>query len=210
MRHERPPPRYVVGATPAMLRGTACGVTMRTVTNHGPNGIPASTDTLFTTVYDELKRLARARLRDDQRATLSTTELVHETFLKLSAGTDAEWQNRAHFFATASRAMRQVIVDFARRRRAVKRGGQPTRVSLSDAEQDLSIELDGMVALDEALNDLDHVDPELRQVVELRFFGGLQEDEIGEVLGVGLRTVQRRWFKARLFLLRELNVIREG
>jgi RNA polymerase sigma factor (TIGR02999 family) len=192
----------------APLRGKACRGTVRTVTDQGSHGEPASTDAFFSIVYDELKRLARSRLRADERATLSTTELVHETFLKLSAGTDGKWQGRAHFFATASRAMRQVIVDFARRRRAAKRGGQPTRVSLSDAEQDLVLELDEMVALDDALNELDHVDPELRQVVELRFFGGLQEEEMAELLGVGLRTVQRRWFKARLFLLRELNVRR--
>ena len=89
------------------LRRLACGGTMPTVTHQGSRGKAASTDALFATVYDELKRVARSRLRDDKRATLSTTGLVHETFLKLSAGTDAEWQGNAHFFATASRAMRQ-------------------------------------------------------------------------------------------------------
>jgi RNA polymerase sigma factor (TIGR02999 family) len=175
------------------------------VSDQGVPGKPASTDALFTTVYDALKRLARSRLRGHDRATLSTTELVHETFLKLSGDSSAHWQDRAHFFATASRAMRQVLVDFARRRRAVKRGRQPTRVSLSDAEQDLTIEMDQMVVLDEALDELDRMDADLRQVVELRFFGGLREEEIAELVGVGLRTVQRRWFKARLFLLQELN-----
>lgn len=166
---------------------------------------PASTDALFAVVYDELKRIARHRLRVGH-ATLSTTELVHEAFLKLSGGAGAEWQGRAHFFGAASRAMRQVMVDFARRRRTARRGGEPTMVSLSDADETLCVELDGMLALDDALDELDRVDQRLRRVVELRFFCGLSEEEIAHVLGLGLRTVERDWFKARLFLLRELNL----
>lgn len=169
---------------------------------------PASTEELFAVVYDELKRIARHRLRSSN-ATLSTTELVHEAFLKLSGGAGTEWQGRAHFFGAASRAMRQVMVDFARRRRTVKRGGEPTMVSLSEADESLCVELGGVLALDDALDELDRVDQRLRQVVELRFFCGLSAAEIARVLGVGLRTVERDWFKARLFLLRELNLARE-
>ncbi len=106
-----------------------------------------STDALFTVVYDELKRLARYRLRAANATTLSTTELVHEAFLKLSSG-DAEWEGRAHFFGAASRAMRQVIVDFARRRQTAKRGGEPVLVSLSDADGALDIEMDQVLALE--------------------------------------------------------------
>lgn len=164
------------------------------------------TEASFSVVYHELKRLARHQLhRLDANATLCTTELVHEAFLKLGDGTDADWDSRAHFFGSASRAMRQVLVDFARRRRAGKRGGSWRRVSLSDAGADLQIELDEILALDAALEHLDAVDHRLREVVELRFFGGLSEQDIGRILGVSRRTVERDWLKARLFLLHELR-----
>ena len=164
-----------------------------------------TTDELFPVVYDELKRIARRHLRTNEPATLSTTELVHETFLKLSGGADVGWDGRAHFFGAASRAMRQVMVDFARRRQAEKRGNRPAFISLSDAESALAVELGGVLALDEALEQLDRVDQRLRQIVELRFFCGLPASDIARVLGIGLRTVERDWFKARLFLLRELG-----
>ena len=169
----------------------------------------ASTDELFPVVYDELKRIARHHLRSNAPATLCTTELVHEAFLKLSRGAEVEWEGRAHFFGAASRAMRQIMVDFARRRRASKRGSQPALVSLSEAEPvegAMYVQLDGILALDAALDELDRTDPRLREVVELRFFSGLEAREIARVLGIGLRTVERDWFKARLFLLRELEL----
>jgi len=162
-------------------------------------------DDLYPLVYEELKRIARHQLRADAGApTLSTTELVHETFLKL--GGAAGWERRAHFFGAAARAMRQVLVDFARRRQSAKRGGALARVSLSDAEGELAVQLDGIVALDEALERLNAVDERLRQIVELRFFAGLSEREVAELLGVTPRTIERSWVKARLFLLRELEV----
>ena len=149
-------------------------------------------DDLYRFAYDELKRVARHHLRGDGgSATLSTTELVHESFLKLRGGSSTDWQGRAHFFGAASRAMRQVLVDFARRRQAEKHGGGATRVSLSDG--------------DAALERLAAVDERLRQIVELRFFGGFSEREVAELLGVTPRTIERNWLKARLFLLRELK-----
>lgn len=169
----------------------------------------ASTDELFVVVYDELKRMARHHLRSNEPSTLCTTELVHEAFLKLSRGNEVEWNGRAHFFGAASRAMRQIMVDLARRRRTHKRGSQPTLVSLSEAESadgSMYVELDGILALDAALDELDRADKRLRHVVELRLFGGLEAVDIARVLGVGLRTVERDWFKARLFLLRELEM----
>lgn len=169
----------------------------------------ASTDEIFPVVYDELKRIARHHLRSSEPATLCTTELVHEAFLKLSRGTDVEWEGRAHFFGAASRAMRQVMVDVARRRHTSKRGNQPALVSLSEAELAegaMHVEVDGILALDAALDELDRADQRLRKVVELRFFCGLEARDIARVLGVGLRTVERDWFKARLFLLRELEL----
>jgi len=165
-----------------------------------------STDTLFVALYEELKRLAHRQLHVvDAHATLRTTELVHEAFLKLGRVEDATWEGRAHFFGAAARAMRQVLVDFARRRRAVKRGGTRDRVSLSDADAALEIELDELLDLDVALDLLDTASPRLRQVVELRFFAGMAEEEIGKLLGVSVRTVERDWLKAKLFLVQELE-----
>jgi RNA polymerase sigma factor (TIGR02999 family) len=165
---------------------------------------PKESDELYERVYGELKRMARAHLRRDGVATLSTTELVHETFLKLGGGSDSQWEGRAHFFGAASRAMRQVLVDFARRRRAAKRGGVATRVSLRDDHALLNLQLDEIIAIDEALERLDAVDERLRRIVELRFFAGFGEREIAEILGVTTRTVERDWLKARLFLLQAL------
>ena len=163
-------------------------------------------DEMYRRVYGELKRMASRHLRASaDAATLSTTELVHEAFLKLGGESAIEWQGRAHFFGAASRAMRQVLVDFARRRRAAKRGGGATRVSLSESDIALDVELDEILALDEALERLTVVDERLRRIVEMRLFGGFSENEVAEALGVTPRTVEREWLKARLFLLRELE-----
>lgn len=187
-----------------------------TATTYGgmsdPNSQPLEQgDEMYRRVYGELKRMASQHLRASaDAATLSTTELVHEAFLKLGGKPAAEWQGRAHFFGAASRAMRQVLVDFARRRRAAKRGGGATRVSLSESDIGLDVELDEILALDEALERLTVVDERLRQIVEMRFFGGFSENEVAEALGVTPRTVEREWLKARLFLARELESATDG
>lgn len=168
--------------------------------------VQPSSDELYRRAYEELKRMASHHLRSvDPTATLSTTELVHESYLKLQGTASTDWAGRAHFFGAASRAMRQVLVDFARRRGAIKRGGDVTRVSLGDDDAVLQLELDEILALDEALDRLGAVDERLRQIVELRFFGGFSQREVSELLGVTPRTVERNWLKARLFLLRELE-----
>jgi RNA polymerase sigma factor (TIGR02999 family) len=154
-------------------------------------------------VYQQLKRIARAHRRAHD-ATLSTTELVHEAFLKLAGGKD-EWEDKAHFFGAASHAMRQVLVDFARRRNAEKRGSEFQMVSLGESEAAVEIELDEIIALDDALDRLDAVDSRLRQIVELRFFAGVPQEEIARMLGVSTRTVERDWLKARLVLLEALG-----
>jgi len=169
-----------------------------------------SDEELYRRAYEELKRMASRHLRSaDGSATLSTTELVHESYLKLQRGSSTDWQGRAHFFGAASRAMRQVLVDFARRRAAAKRGGDATHVSFGEVGDDLQIELDEILALDEALDRLAAVDERLRQIVELRFFGGFSQREVSEMLGVTPRTVERHWLKARLFLLRELEAAQD-
>ena len=165
---------------------------------------PTGDPELYRRVYAELKRMARHHLRGaDDGVTLSTTELVHEAYLKLRGHSD--WQGRAHFFGAAARAMREVLVDFARRRGARKRGGDVTRVSISEGDVALEMELDHILALDEALTRLGVVDERLRRIVELRFFGGFSEREVAELLDVSSRTIEREWLKARLFLLHELE-----
>ena len=165
--------------------------------------IPPSLDDLIPVVYDELKRIARYHRRSNE-ATLSTTELVHEAFLKFARG-NTRWDGRAHFFGAASHAMRQVLVDFARRRGAEKRGGDCDVVSLGDSDAAVEIELDEILTLDAALDRLDNVDNRLRQLVELRFFAGLSHAAIAEIRGVSERTVERDWLKARLVLLEALT-----
>lgn len=164
---------------------------------------PGVLNDLIPIVYEELKRMARHHRRANE-ATLSTTELVHEAFLKL-AGANASWEGRAHFFGAASHAMRQVLVDFARRRNAEKRGSGVQMVSLGESVAAVDIELDEILELDAALERLERVDKRLSQVVELRFFAGLAQSEVADMLGVSERTVERDWLKARLVLLEALG-----
>jgi RNA polymerase sigma factor (TIGR02999 family) len=154
-------------------------------------------------VYEELKRIARHHRRAND-ATLSTTELVHEAYLKLAAN-KGDWDGRAHFFGAASHAMRQVLVDFARRRQAEKRGGDVEMVSLGEDDAAIAIELDEILTLDAALERLDAVEPRLREIVELRFFGGVPQSEIAQMLGVSERTIERDWLKARVVLLEAIG-----
>jgi RNA polymerase sigma factor (TIGR02999 family) len=166
---------------------------------------PVAPGELFPLVYDELKRLARHhRFDTDSPFTLSTGELVQEAFLKFR-GTDTSWEGRAHFFGAASRAIRQVLVDFARRRQADKRGRDQTPTTLRKANAAIEFELDEIIELDAALERLDAVDSRLRQIVELRFFAGLSEEDVARILGVSAHTVAHDWLKARIFLLRELD-----
>lgn len=172
----------------------------------GPRVGRPTTDALFPVVYEELKRIARHQRRAaDANSPLCTTELVHEAYSKLAGPAGSSWDDRAHFFGAASRAMRQVLVDLARHRQALKRGGDVQMVSLSEAGASIEVELDSILELDEALDRLNVVSERLRQIVELRYFGGMSDDEIARLLGVSARTVARDWIKARLFLLHELT-----
>ena len=156
-------------------------------------------DRLFPLVYAELRALADRQLRGEAVGhTLQATALVHEAYLKLAAPDGAAaWSDRAHFFGIASRAMRQVLVDHARRRRADKRGGAWARTTLSDKPLALDTDPEELLALDAALEGLE---PRQREIVEMRFFGGMTEEEVAAVLGVSDRTVRREWVKARAWL----------
>jgi len=163
-------------------------------------GEGAALERLVPLVYDDLRRLAQRQLgREYGERTLNATALVHESYLKLGAiGLVA--RDRAHFLAIAARAMRQVLVDHARDRKAAKRGGGVwERTTLTDGAWAREFDPDGMLMLDEALTELD---PRQRQVVECRFFGGMEEREIAAALGVSERTVHRDWIKARAWLHR--------
>lgn len=161
---------------------------------------------LFTLVYDELRRIAHCHLLGQGEGhTLDTTGLVHEAYLRMADQTRVEWKDRHHFYAVASRAMRHIIVDHARRHNAAKRGGGQPAVELVEGTIAVEERAELLLALDEALQRLEALDERLGRVVECRFFGGLTEDETAEVLGVTSRTVRRDWTKAKGWLYRELS-----
>jgi RNA polymerase sigma factor (TIGR02999 family) len=169
---------------------------------------PAAVEGLLPLVYAELREMADRQLRRENPGhTLSPTALVHEAYIRLVDQTRVQWQGRAHFFAVASQAMRRVLVDHARRHRAVRRGGGVRPLALDEVEIPLQERAEALVALDEALHRLEQLDARMARVVELRFFGGLTEPEAAEVLGVAERTVRRDWVKAKGWLLRELEAI---
>jgi RNA polymerase sigma factor (TIGR02999 family) len=164
-------------------------------------------DRLFPLVYDELRQIAHRQLgRERPGHTLGTTALVHEAYLKLVDQTRARLTDRVHFFAVAARAMRRILVDYARRHRAIKRGGgAQVRLSLDDPVLSAEQRADALISLDEALTRLAEVDDRVSRVVECRFFGGLTEEETAEALGITARTVRRDWVKAKGWLHHELR-----
>jgi len=161
---------------------------------------------LMPLVYAELRRLARRQMsRERENHTLQTTALVNEAYLRLIDLSRVRWQDRAHFFAMSARLMRRILVDHARSRRYLKRGGAEQRVSFDEAlvvSREPSADL---VALDDALGALAGVDARKAQVVEMRFFGGLTVEETAEALHVSTETVMRDWRLAKVWLLRELD-----
>jgi RNA polymerase sigma factor (TIGR02999 family) len=169
-------------------------------------GNKESLDQLMPIVYDELRRQAARYLRREQAGhTLQTTALIHEAYVRLVDQRNMQWQNRAHFFGIAAQMMRRILVDHARSKKRVKRGGSEIRVSFEDANvaakgQDLDV-----VALDEALERLAQIDEQQSRVVELRFFSGLSVEETAEVMGISKSTVKRDWSMAKAWLHRELS-----
>jgi RNA polymerase sigma factor (TIGR02999 family) len=156
-------------------------------------------DRLFDLVYQDLRRIARGHLRGQHTGTLGTTAMVNEVYLRL-AGAGGAWEDRAHFLAVASRAMRQILVSNARRKLAQKRGGGEGAVELLEHHASDYSRVAEVLELDQALTQLAELNDRLARVVELRFFGDLSIEETAEVLGVTERTVRRDWRKARLFL----------
>lgn len=163
---------------------------------------------LLPLLYDELCELAHRRLaREAPGGTLQTTDLVHEAYLRLTGpeGLEPQWDSRGHFFGAAAQAMRRILVERARRKKRLKHGGASGHVPLDDAPALQEPPADEVLALDEALDRLDAMDPRKRQVVELRFFAGLTSAEIAEVLNVSIRTVEVDWKLARALLHQQLN-----
>lgn len=165
-------------------------------------GDAAALDRLVPLVYEDLRLLARRQLRRHAERTLRPTELVHEAWMKLAGGRAPAAVGRAHFLAIAARAMRQVLVDHARRQGATRRGGGWHRATLTTGSWATEFAPERILALDEALEQLD---PRQRQVVECRFFGGMEDAEIAAALGITDRTVRRDWVKARAWLYRALS-----
>jgi len=165
---------------------------------------------LVPLVYRELRAIAHRQLGAPKgargaSATLSTTALVNEAYLKLAGDPERGWNDRSHFLALAAVAMRQILVDRARARATLKRGGHFAQVTLDEGALAGDDAPEALLALDEALEQLATLAPRLARVVELRFYGGLSEQEIAEVLGITARTVQRDWAKARMLLRRALD-----
>ena len=169
-------------------------------------GDKAALDQLVPIVYDELRRQAARYLRRERVGhTLQTTALIHEAYLRLVDQKHVRWQNRAHFFGIAAQLMRRILVDHARTKKRLKRGGSDLRVSLNEATalskgQDLDV-----IGLDEALTRLEKIDEQQGKIVELRFFSGLTVEETAAVLGISTGTVKRDWSMAKAWLHRELS-----
>lgn len=161
---------------------------------------------LMPFVYDELKRQARSLMsRERSDHTLQPTALVHEAFLRLSEQTGIDWKDRSHFYGIASRLMRQILVDHARLHATAKRGNRPIHFSVDDVQIPVEERAGSILVLDEVLQRLEKLDETQARIVEMRFFGGMNNQEIAESLDISERTVGREWQAARLWLYRELN-----
>ena len=170
------------------------------------NGNGDAQSKLIPLVYAELRRIAARYMRGERPGhSLQATALVHEAYLRLAGQKEMSWQNRAHFFGVAANIMRRILVDHARAKQAKKRGGSEQKVSIDEAVLVQPDPPQDFLALDEALDRLAKRDPRQSRIVELRFFGGLSEEETAEVLGISLRTVKRDWKVARAWLYQQVN-----
>ena len=170
------------------------------------NGDQEALNKLIPLVYDELHKLARRYLRRERPDhTLQTTALVHEAYLKLVDQREANWENRVHFFAVAAKLMRRLLVDYARRHCASKRGGDLFKLSLDEALVSSEEKDAELLALDEALDRLEAVDPQQSRVVELRVFSGLSLEETAQAMNISPRTVRREWSMAKAWLHQQIK-----
>jgi RNA polymerase sigma factor (TIGR02999 family) len=190
--------------TPAADAGRSHQVTLALQAARG--GDPLALNEAFHLVYEEVRGIARARLaRAGAASTLDTTAVVHEAYLKLARHGGMAWEDRQHFLAVASTAMRQVLLDHARQRLAARRGGGAAHVPLTEADAVVESQAREILSLDAALLNLARLDPQLAHLVELRYFGGLTIEETAQALGISDATVKRAWRRARAFLHRELT-----
>jgi RNA polymerase sigma factor (TIGR02999 family) len=174
--------------------------------NDWGHGDQEALNKLMPLVYDELRRLASRYLRNERAGhTLQTTALVHEAYLKLVDQKNGTWENRVQFFAAAAQVMRHILVDYARSRRAFKRGGEYCRLSLDEAFISSQEKDPDLLTLHEALNSLGAIDTQQSRVVELRVFGGLTVEETAEALEISPRTVKREWSMAKAWLHKQMR-----
>ena len=168
-------------------------------------GEASATDDLLPVIYSDLKRLATSRLASEKIGhTLQPTALVHEAYMRLVGTNSDTWENRAHFFGAASEAMRRILIDHARRKKRKKRGGDAKRVCLDDIAE-INSESDQLLALDEALSELELLDKTKAELVKLKFFGGMKLNEAAKVLDIPSRTADRYWAYARAWLQRHIS-----
>lgn len=164
-----------------------------------------SSEQLLPLVYDELRRLAALKMaREMDGQTLQPTALVHEAWLRLFSGNDKVWRNRGHFFGAAAQAMRRILIERARRKMSLKRGGRAEHITIEDVDVADSMPDERILLIDDALKRLEERDPELARVVSLKFFGGLTNVEVAELVGVTERTVQNKWTFAKAWLLESI------
>ncbi|HEU4768847.1 MAG TPA: sigma-70 family RNA polymerase sigma factor [Pyrinomonadaceae bacterium] len=169
-------------------------------------GNQAALDELYPLVYEELHRLARRYMSRERKGhTLQTTALINEAYVRLVDQRNVQWANRSHFFAISAQIMRRILIDHARRHGYAKRGGGARQVSLDETATVIQDNLSDFLRLDEALTSLAQLDPRRSQVVELRYFGGLNNEEIADVLKISENTVIRDWNMARAWLYRQLS-----
>jgi len=169
-------------------------------------GDPQAAADLLPLVYEELRRLARSRMaRERPGHTLQATALVHEAYLRVLGKEDVGWKSRGHFFGSAARAMRRILVEQARRKQAAKRGGDRRRVDLEEAEPDIEPPPGDVLAVEEALGRLEVADPRKGRIVELRYFVGLTVPETAGALGLSVSTIEQEWRYIRAWLQRELG-----
>lgn len=176
-----------------LLRASACGS-------------PEETERLMVAIYDDLKRLAASQLRNERGDhTLQPTALVNEAYIRLINQHNSDWNNRQHFFSIAARIIRRILIDYARERQALKRGGTKQPIRMESLDLAAPLRCQELIELDEAMLELAQLNERQAQIVELRYFGGLTMDEIAQLMKIGKRTVDRDWNVARIWLYHRLS-----